>query len=36
MKNFIKPEIEVIEFEVKDVIATSSDNDNAYKDFGDF
>ena len=36
MNNFNKPEIEVIKFEAKDGIATSSDNDNAYEDAGGY
>ena len=36
MKNFEKPEIELIKFEAKDVIATSSDNDNSFGDASDF
>ena len=36
MKNFNKPEIEVIKFEAKDVIATSSEPDNSFGDAGDY
>ena len=36
MKNYNKPEIEIIKFEAKDVIAASSDNDNSYEDFENF
>ncbi len=31
--NFNKPEIEVIKFEVKDVIAASDERDNSFDDF---
>ncbi len=35
MKNYNKPEIEVIKYEAKDVIASSTDIDNAFGDITD-
>ena len=36
MNIFKQPEIEVIKFEVQDIITTSTEHDNAYGDITDF